>query len=98
MYENYPFKFLFEQNADTQILPASVTKVITSMVMLDYVKDLDETIEFISSDLIGGSGAVFDTGDVITYRDSLYALMLPSSNMTGQAIARCVGKKILEKL
>lgn len=98
MYENYPFEFLFEQDADTQILPASITKVITAMVMLDYIKDLDETLTFIETDDdMGGSGNVFNAGDIITYRDSLYALMLPSSNMTGQAIARCVGRKILEK-
>ena len=97
MYENYPFDFLFEQNANTQILPASVTKVVTSMVMLDYIKDLDETITFKSTDIdAGGSGNVFSAGDIITYRDSLYALMLASSNMTAQCVARNVGKKILE--
>lgn len=94
-YENYPFNYLFEQNSETVHVPCSVTKVISSMVMLDYVKDVNETIEFISSDLISGSGAVFSAGDIITYKDSLYALMLPSSNMTAQCVARHVGEKIL---
>lgn len=94
-YENYPFNYLFEQNADVQYNPASVTKVIASMVMLDHVNELNETIEFITSDLKGGSGAVFSAGDIITYKDGLFAIMLPSSNMTSQCVARHVGKKIL---
>lgn len=94
-YEDYPFNYLFEQNADVQYNPASVTKVISSMVMLDYVKELNETIEFITSDLKGGSGAVFSAGDIITYKDGLFAIMLPSSNMTAECVARNVGEKIL---
>ena len=96
-YENYPFEYLFEQNADTVKVPASITKIITSMVMLDYVKELNETITFKDSDKdIGGSGNMFSDGDIITYKDSLYAMMLPSSNMTAHCVARNVGKKILE--
>lgn len=86
---------LFEQNADTVTMPASVTKVITALTMLDHVKDLNEKITFIASDLIGGSGSVFANGDTITYEDALYAMMLPSSNMAAQCIARNVGLKIL---
>ena len=67
------------------------------MVMLDYIKDIHETIEFVDSDIIGGSGAVFETGDIITYEDALFAMMLPSSNMAAQAVARSVGEKILIK-
>lgn len=94
-YEGYPFNYIYEQNADIQYNPASVTKVISSMVMLDYVKELNETIEFITSDLKGGSGAVFSAGDIITYKDGLFAIMLPSSNMTAECVARNVGEKIL---
>ena len=94
-YERYPFDCLFEQDADTVAIPASVTKVITAMVMLDYIKELDETIEIVKYDITGGSGAIFNEGDIISYRDTLIAMMLPSSNTAAQAVARCVGKKIL---
>lgn len=94
-YNRYPFDYLFEQNADTVKIPASVTKVITSMVMLDYIKQLDENIEIVAYDITGGSGAIFNEGDVISYKDALIAMMLPSSNTAAQAVARCVGKKIL---
>lgn len=96
-YEGYVFDALYELNADEEIIPASTTKVITAMVALDYVTDIHNTIEFISSDAIGGSGAVFQTGDIITIEDALYAMLLPSSNMTAQALARTVGYNMLVK-
>lgn len=96
-YEGYVFDALYELNADEEIIPASTTKVITAMVALDYVTDIHNTIEFISSDAIGGSGAVFQTGDIITIEDALCAMLLPSSNMTAQALARTVGYNMLVK-
>ena len=96
-YEGYVFDALYELNADEEIIPASTTKVITAMVALDYVTDIHNTIEFISSDAIGGSGAVFQAGDIITIEDALYAMLLPSSNMTAQALARTVGYNMLAK-
>lgn len=95
-YDRYPFSYLYEQNSERVYIPASVTKVITAMVMLDYVKQLDENIEIIASDITGGSGAILNEGDIISWRDALYAMMLPSSNTAAQAVARCVGKKILQ--
>lgn len=94
-YERYPFDYLFEQSADTVTIPASVTKVITAMVMLDYVKALDENIEVVAYDITSGSGAIFNNGDIISYRDALIAMMLPSSNTAAHAVARCVGQRIL---
>ena len=96
-YEGYPFPVLYEQNADTETIPASVTKVLTAMVALDHTPDIHETVEFRASDAIGGSGAVFQTGDIVTVEDALYAMLLPSSNMAAQAVARTVGRKLLER-
>ena len=96
-YEGYPFPVLYEQSADTETIPASVTKVLTAMVALDHTPDIHETVKFRASDAIGGSGAVFQTGDIITVEDALYAMLLPSSNMAAQAVARTVGRKLLER-
>ena len=96
-YEGYPFPVLYEQSADTETIPASVTKVLTAMVALDHTPDIHETVEFRASDAIGGSGAVFQTGDIVTVEDALYAMLLPSSNMAAQAVARTVGRKLLER-
>lgn len=86
---------LYTQADTTALIPASTAKIITCITMLDWVPDITATFRFESGDMIGGSGGVFSVGDVISYRDALYALMLPSSNMTAHAVARVIGRKIL---
>lgn len=95
LYEQYPLEFLYSQGGDTAYICASNTKCLSMLVMLDLCPDINQTIKFIASDAIGGTGAVFATGDIITYEDALYAAMLPSSNMAVQAVARTLGQKIL---
>ena len=97
LFEQYDFEWLYEQDADEIYVPASNTKCMAMLVMLEYCTDLHETAKFVESDAIGGSGQVFATGDVISYEDALYAAMLPSSNMAVQLVARTLGKKILTK-
>lgn len=87
----------YVKNESQEIIPASVTKVMTAMTAIDYADDLSEKIVFKSSDLESGSGAIFKTGDIISLRDALHAMLLPSSNMCAKAIARNIGKKYLEK-
>ena len=94
-YEQQTPETLYAQAGATSIVPASTTKIITAITMLDWVDDLNATFAFVSSDAVGGSGAVFSAGDVISFRDALYAIMLPSSNMTATAVARVVGNRIL---
>lgn len=96
-YEQQELNVLYEQSADVQIVPASTTKVLTIVTALDYITDLHKTITFKASDAIGGSGAVFSTGDTIEFIDAMYAILLPSSNMTAQAVARTIGGWILNK-
>lgn len=96
-YEQQNLRVLYEQGADVQIVPASTTKVLTIVTALDYITDLHKTITFKASDAIGGSGAVFSTGDTIEFIDAMYAILLPSSNMTAQAVARTIGGWILNK-
>lgn len=95
LYEQYPLEFLYSQGGDTEYICASNTKCLSMLVTLELCSDINQTIKFIASDAIGGTGAVFATGDIITYEDALYAAMLPSSNMAVQAVARTLGQKIL---
>lgn len=94
-YEQQTPITLYSQNPTTLVTPASTAKMITAITMLDWVDDVNETFTFAQSDMIGGSGNVFSVGDVISFKDGLYALMLPSSNITAHAFARVVGRKIL---
>lgn len=88
---------IYAKNETQEIIPASVTKVMTAMTAIDYADSLSEKIIFKSSDLESGSGAIFQTGDVLTLKDALVAMLLPSSNMAAKAVARNIGKKYLDK-
>ena len=94
-YENYNVNLLYGKNKDGQTSPASVTKVLNAITALDYIQDMNETVEIIASDITSGSGNVFKTGDIVTYKDLLYAMMLPSSNTAATVMARLIGTKIL---
>lgn len=82
----------------TSINIMSMIKLLTAIVMLDYIKDIDAYVTITSDDVAaatGGSAPTFSTGQKVTYRDLLYAMLLPSSNLAGYAIARKVGAYLL---
>lgn len=83
--------------ADMPHVPASTTKIVTALCLLDHVKDLSAKLTVRQSDIVGGSGFKCYAGDQMTYEDSIRALMLPSSNTIANSIASNVGAMILEK-
>lgn len=83
---------LYEKNANELIVPASITKVLTALTVLDLVTDLNLCITINSNDCVIGSGASFIPGDQLSVLDALYALLLPSSNVIANALARTFGK------
>ncbi len=85
---------LFEKNADSQIRPASVTKVMTAMVVLDNLMDLNAMIQVESSDSAGGSGSSIYPGDIFRINDALHLLLLESNNTIAKTFERVIGKKI----
>ncbi|MBO4636982.1 MAG: D-alanyl-D-alanine carboxypeptidase [Clostridiales bacterium] len=68
---------------DTRMYPASMTKMMTALVVFDNVTDLDSTTtldQHIFDDLFGNdaSSAGFENGETVSIRDLLYGCMLPS--------------------
>ena len=67
----------------SRIVPASMTKVLTLLVAVENIDNLDDTFE-ITSDITDYclkndcSNAGFEVGEVVTIRDLLYAAILPS--------------------
>lgn len=95
MFQNIPLNALYTLDGDSQAVPASTTKVMTAITGLDYVRDLNEKVTIKSSDIETGSGNVFTAGDIVSIKDLLYAMMLPSSNTAAHAFARVCGEKIV---
>mgnify|MGYP000765551930 CR=1 FL=1 len=86
---------LYEQAADEQRYPASITKILTALVILENC-DLDETVTF-SNEAVntlepGASILGARAGDQLSVRECLYALLLQSANEVANALAEhCSG-------
>jgi hypothetical protein len=75
--------------------PMSTTKIMTSIIALDYLA-LTDTIKIVSSDLVAGSGLEGLTdGDTISVRDAIIILLSTSDNSIATALSRIVGQRIL---
>lgn len=83
---------LYEKNCDEQNYPASITKIMTTLIALENAS-LDEIVTF-SDDAINnteGSGIYRDYGEQMTMEQCLYAVMLNSANECAYAVAEHVG-------
>lgn len=83
--------YVYDYNGNERFMAMSVTKVMTATIMLDYVGDLGEEFTLKSTDIESGSGPKYTGGEIMTYRQALYNLMLPSSNTTAKALSRVIG-------
>lgn len=76
-------QILFEQNADQQIYPASLTKIMTCMLTLEH-GNLSDTITVSETALQGlseaGSTAGLMAGEQLSLEELLYCMMLSSAN------------------
>ena len=72
---------LFEQDSNKQTSIASLTKMMTALVVIENIDDFDELVTITNEDFLGTSGyskAGFSVGDTVTYEDLLYGILLPS--------------------
>ena len=84
---------LYELDADAQAYPASLTKVMTALLVLEN-GDLDDEVTIESSDFSelssDASRSGLSVGDTVSVRDLLACLLLPSGNDAAYALARYV--------
>lgn len=83
---------LFQKNSGEKIYPASLTKLMTALVILDQFEDLDHTVTLSGEvfDCLSGSGASvagFLPGEQLTLRDLLYGCVLPSGADAAMGLA-----------
>jgi serine-type D-Ala-D-Ala carboxypeptidase (penicillin-binding protein 5/6) len=84
----YSGKPLYEKEADTPQYPASTTKIMTALLVIEE-GDLDREIEVIEEESkVGESGLSIKPGDRFTRRQGLFGLMLKSANDVAHALAR----------
>lgn len=96
-------KVMYEKNADEKAMIASLTKVISVSVILDYIdeEDFDKKIDFKKVDFKylqknDLSISSYDRNKSYTYRDFLYSFVMESSADCGYALSYLVASDIEE--
>lgn len=89
-------EILYSKGADKKCYPASLTKLMTALVALEYTKPDD--VFTLGTELYmispGSSRAYLTVGTKLTMEHLLQALLLPSGNDAAYAIAAQVGRVI----
>ena len=89
---------LYEKNINKRLYPASITKIMTTLIALEN-SSLQEEVTFSRNavQLIEGQGASnieIRPGEKLSMEDSLYAIMLMSANEVCNGVAEHVGGSI----
>ncbi len=80
-------RILYENNIHKKMLPASTTKILTCITVIENY-NLDDLV-LITKDMLNvdGSSIYLEIGDVISVKDLLYGLMLCSGNDAASALS-----------
>lgn len=89
-------QILYEKNANAKGYPASTTKIMTALVVLEKLDELGLGMDsevIIPEEAVGieGSSIYLKKGERISIEELLYGLMLQSGNDSATALAMCVG-------
>ena len=89
---------LYALNAEVPLPPASLTKIVSALVVLERA-DLEDTVEILEEDLVSveESQVGLVAGDRLSVRDLLHGMLIPSGNDATLALARHVGAAIGEQ-
>ena len=87
---------LFAQNPDEPLPPASLTKIVSALVVLERAS-LDDIVEILEDDLVSAeeSQVGLVAGDRLSVRDLVHGMLIPSGNDATLALARHVGANAL---
>ena len=78
------------KNIYTQMPPASITKILTALVALETVQDLDQEVTLtddVNVDVADAQVCGFKAGDKMTLKTLLYCMLIYSGNDAANAIA-----------
>lgn len=95
LYDADQNQILLNRHGDEQMFPASLTKMMTEILAIENLKDLNQTVTITPKMWEGlleanASVAGFEEGSVVTVRDLLYGCALPSGADAVQALVMTV--------
>ncbi|MBQ5677341.1 MAG: serine hydrolase [Clostridia bacterium] len=92
---------IFDKNADKKTAPASITKIVTCMLVLENCEDLNtpltckrESIDGLYAQNAATVGIL--AGETLTVKELLYALMIPSAADAANILADYIGGGSIE--
>ena len=96
--ENNKLNVLYEKNPCEVIKPASMSKMLTAIVVLEYIEDIYEEV-CVKQEMLDLMPEIFyqndfKEGDIVTVRDLMSAMFLPSSNSAAYILGCIVGEKM----
>ena len=90
-------RILYERSADEKIYPASLTKLMTAILVVENC-ELDEIVTVSENAVLsvptGYVNANLQVGEELTVEDLLYVMLIPSANDAANALAEHVGGNI----
>ena len=90
-------KIVYEKNAHDKMYPASTTKIMTALLVLENCNLEDKakvSYEAIRAVPEGYSNAKLQVGEEMSIKDLLYALMIPSANEAANVLAEHVAGSV----
>ncbi|MEZ4614061.1 MAG: D-alanyl-D-alanine carboxypeptidase family protein [Caldilineaceae bacterium] len=93
LYDLDANQVIFAENADLALPVASLTKLMTALLVLES-GDLQSETTIQGSDLVGGTSMGLVPGEVVTVEDLLWGMLIPSGNDAVTALARHIGGSV----
>ena len=94
---------VLEENADEKVPPASLTKIMTYIIVVESIPDLENTKVTITADALRDldpassvMGLANYVGQEFSVLDLLYGLMLPSGNDAALVLADYIGDGVVD--
>ena len=88
-------RILYAKDPNRRIAMASTTKIMTALTAMSVPGvNLNEKYTVVKSDLVGEAAMGLEEGDVVTFQDLLFGMLINSGNDAATAIARYAGSKL----
>ena len=99
LYDLNEDEILYEKNSKEEMAMASLTKIMTAIVAIEHIENLDDSVIlkphiFYGLEEANASVAGFYDGEKVTYRDLLYGAMFPSGADATRALAFSIASSI----
>ncbi|ATF29478.1 MULTISPECIES: hypothetical protein [Staphylococcus] len=95
LLKNFKPHSVFSKNESDKSNPASITKLLTLITALEYPIDLNDKIKIQESDIVEDNMNNIYVGDIISLNDAIHFMLLSSSNILANAVARYIEENYL---